>query len=196
MVGYPPSGHTVGSPWAQTPAEDVFNHLETCLRLHRPDMVDRCVFDEEFDAEEVAECMSNTSLDGSKVQDPMSSVEIACGPLHTDGDWICRIQGTVDQRVRSTVKVVKVECHATDAVVAGGRVQGRDWGDSDGANEAADFGRRRQLEHRRSARRRLQTVFRLPPFATCIGCSLRWLEQLSTMLAKEVQLRASQPGAW
>ena len=40
--------------------------------------------------------------------------------LHKDGDLIAHIQGMLDKRDRSTVKVVKVKGHATDEMVADG----------------------------------------------------------------------------
>ena len=65
-------------------------------------------------------------------------------PLCTDGDLLCCIHNMVLYRSAQSVKVSKVKGHATDAMVAEGKVRREDKEGNDAADVAADFGRLRQ----------------------------------------------------
>ena len=67
-------------------------------------------------------------------------------PLQKDGDLIAYIQGIVEKRGRSTVKVANVKGHASDEMVANGSVRRQDKDGNEAADRAADLGRRRQPE--------------------------------------------------
>ena len=73
--------------------------------------------------------------------------------LCTDGDLLSCIWNMVLYRSASSVKVSKVKGHATDALVAEGRVLKEDKEGNDAADIAADFGRLRQPANVIDARR-------------------------------------------
>ena len=66
--------------------------------------------------------------------------------LHKDADLISYIQGILDTRGKITVRVVEVKAHATDEMVSSGQDRQLDEDGNEAADEAADLGRRRQLE--------------------------------------------------
>ena len=76
----------------------------------------------------------------------------------TDGDLLACISSMLRYRSRSSVKVSMVEGHATDALVADGRVRREEQEGDDAADIAADFGRLRQPEMVIDARRNLLRV--------------------------------------
>ena len=89
------------------PAEDVFKRLETCLGrastvLH---MVDHCVIDEEFDADEAADYMPQflyTWSDGSQIQDSIPKV-YPWGSMVNSG-------GVSSLTVESIVRILASSC--------------------------------------------------------------------------------------
>ena len=64
--------------------------------------------------------------------------------LCTDGDSPCCVDNMVRYRSARSVKISKVKGHATDAMVAEGKVRREDKDGNDAADIAADFGRLRQ----------------------------------------------------
>ena len=88
-------------------------------------------------------------------------------PLCTDGDLLACISHMVHYRGRTSVRVSKVKGHATDAMVADGRVRREDKDGNDAADFAADFGRLRQPGDVIDARRN-------PGFFHYIGLWLPW----------------------
>ena len=78
--------------------------------------------------------------------------------LCTDGDLLAAIDCMVRYRSARSVKVSKVKGHATDRMVAEGKVRGEDKEGNDAADIAADFGRLRQPEVVIDARRNLLRV--------------------------------------
>ena len=75
--------------------------------------------------------------------------------LCTDGDLLACVSGMLRYRTRGSVKVSKVKGHATDTMVADGRVRGEDKAGNDAADMAADFGRLPQSDVVFDARRNL-----------------------------------------
>ena len=78
--------------------------------------------------------------------------------ISTDGDLFACISKMRRYRSCSSVKVSKVQGHATDAVVADGRVRREDKEGNDAADIAADLGRLRQPEMVIDSRRNLLRV--------------------------------------
>ena len=78
--------------------------------------------------------------------------------LCTDGDLLDCIRRMVLYRSASSVRVSKVKGHATDAMVAEGKVRREDKEGNDAADIAADFGRLRQPGGVIDARRNLLRV--------------------------------------
>ena len=78
--------------------------------------------------------------------------------LCTDGDLLACIDRMVRFRSARSVKVSKVKGHATDVMVAEGKVRREDKEGNDAADIAADFGRLRQTEVVIDARRNLLRV--------------------------------------
>ena len=78
--------------------------------------------------------------------------------LCTDGGLLCCIRNMVLYRSARSVRVSKVKGHATDAMVAEGKVRREDKEGNDAADIAADFGRLRQPEVVIDARRNLLWV--------------------------------------
>ena len=78
--------------------------------------------------------------------------------LCTDGDLLCCIDNMIQYRSAHSVKVSKVKGHATDAMVAEGKVRKEDKDGNDAADIAADFGRLRQPVEVIDARRDLLRV--------------------------------------
>ena len=64
--------------------------------------------------------------------------------LHEDGSVIPCFQGILDRGGRSTVKVAKVNGHATDEMVEDGRVRWQDKDENEAGDRPADLARRRQ----------------------------------------------------
>ena len=75
--------------------------------------------------------------------------------LCMDGDLLKCIEDMVLYRSARSVRVSKVKGHATDAMVADGKVRREDKDGNDAADIAADFGRLRQPEVVIDARRNL-----------------------------------------
>ena len=63
--------------------------------------------------------------------------------LLPDGDLLLLIERMLHFRGVNTVRISKVKGHAGEALVRAGAVRGLDKLGNDGADEAADFGRRR-----------------------------------------------------
>ena len=82
-------------------------------------------------------------------------------PLMKDGDLLTTIHSMLNLRGFATVKVSKVEGHATRAMVASGDVRLEDLVGNNGADTAADLGRLRQHDDVITARRDLLRVRRL-----------------------------------
>ena len=78
--------------------------------------------------------------------------------LCTDGDLLAAIDSMIRKRSARSVKVSKVKGHATDRMVAEGKVRREDKEGNDAADVAADFGRLRQPEAVIDARRNLLRV--------------------------------------
>ena len=78
--------------------------------------------------------------------------------LCNDGDLIAGLARMLQKTLRNTVRVSKVKGHATDAMVADGRVRKEDKEGNDAADIAADFGRLRQPEVIIDAKRNLLRV--------------------------------------
>ena len=74
-------------------------------------------------------------------------------PLVKDGDLLRIIDDMIRVRGYDTVRVCKVKGHATEDMVARGRVRREDMVGNNLADEAADLGRRRQTERVTTARR-------------------------------------------
>ena len=64
----------------------------------------------------------------------------------TDGDLLACISSMVRFWGRASIRASKVKGHATEAMIADGRVRREDKEGNDAADTAADFGRLRQLE--------------------------------------------------
>ena len=75
--------------------------------------------------------------------------------LYTDGDLLKCLHSMVLYRSAHSVRVSKVKGHATDTMVAQGKVRREDKDSKDAADIAADFGRLRQPEVVIDARRNL-----------------------------------------
>ena len=74
-------------------------------------------------------------------------------PLVKDGDLLQLVADVLHVRGRHTVRVCKVKGHATEDMVAQGMVRRADLIGNNRADEAADFGRRRQSDRVSKARR-------------------------------------------
>ena len=79
-------------------------------------------------------------------------------PLVKDGDLVALVQYMIRTRCRETVRVTKVNGHATDADVEQGRVRLEDQLGNAEADAAADMCRRHQSEDLIDAWRRLLKV--------------------------------------
>ena len=75
-----------------------------------------------------------------------------------DGDLFLLIERMLHRRGPDTVRISKVKGHADEAMVLHGRVRGEDKFGNDTADEAADFGRRRNSPAVIDARRNLSGV--------------------------------------
>ena len=75
-----------------------------------------------------------------------------------DGDLLCLIHRMLVLRGLDTVRVTKVKGHASEDMVADGRVRDLDRLGNKAADEAADFGRRRVPVRVIDARRKLVGV--------------------------------------
>ena len=78
--------------------------------------------------------------------------------LCIDGDLLAAIDCMIRYRSARSVEVSKVKGHATDRMVAEGKVRREDKEGNDAADVAADFGRLRQPEAVIDARRNLLRV--------------------------------------
>ena len=103
--------------------------------------------------------------------------------LVKDGDLILLIERMLHRRELDTVRITKVTGHADEALVRAGRARDLDRLGNNGADEAADFGRRRVPWWIIDARRNYSGVcVRWRPVVLGLHLFLPLLELLSTMM--------------